>query len=437
MTPNQQNRRGRIDLARQARLLPVLNHAWQSVEARARGSKDKQAQTALARIKENPARALKEIAYQLKAGTFVFEAQRGVLKKRRGGKKSRPIVVAPIVNRIVQRAILDVCQSETRSLRRELGRLPDVVDCPTSVGGLPRRGVPEAIALIMRSMDEGAKWFVRSDLKDFFTHIPKPLIRTFLLDNIADVAFVDLFMAALETELSNPEAVREWIDLFPLGDEGVPQGSALSALCANIVLHEFDKQLNGRGVTTVRYLDDFVILAPTKKAADKTWKRAATILKLLGLEAHDPALNTGKAAQGEIKDGFAFLSFQIGHRQFAPSREAKTKFLDDLQKTIREAKKQIVQLGVPARRAEPAFVQSLALVDRKVRGWGDAFRSTTQRNEFDQLDREIDRLIDGYLRWFREKTRSAAPRERRRKMGIAVLLDTQHPNPKDPSGVAV
>ena len=112
--------------------------------------------------------------------------------------------------------------------------LPSIIDQPTSVGCLPGRGVPDAVELITKAIAGGAKWYVRSDLKDFFSHIPKPQIRKFLNKNISDSAFVSLFMRALETELANEDAVREDLDLFPLGDEGVPQGSALSALCANI-----------------------------------------------------------------------------------------------------------------------------------------------------------------------------------------------------------
>ena len=319
---------------------------------------------------------------------------------------------------------MDVCQSDVSRIRRELGALPDTIDCPTSVGGLPGRGVPEAIEKLQTAIKAGAKWFVRSDLQNFFTKIPKPKIEQFLTENIADKAFVLLFMEALATELSNEDEIRADLDLFPTGDEGVPQGSALSALCANIILSAFDSQLNGRGVTTIRYLDDFVILAPTKAAAEKAWSSALKLLSEVGLSAHDPEKQTGKASKGEVTKGFDFLSFSINDHSAVPSKEAQTKLLENIRKVIREAKKGIEKTGANPRRAQPMFAQSLVLIDKKIRGWGDAFRPTTQRVMFAQLDDQIEPLVNNFIAWFGRQTKRCDRRARMRKIGLALLVDT-------------
>jgi RNA-directed DNA polymerase len=413
-----------VDLAKLVRTGRNLERAWRHVEMRAHSSNDKDTQTALAKIRENPSRAIRDIQRGLTKGAFEFQPQKGVLKKRSGGKRPRPIVVAPIVNRIVQRAILDICQSDNPSVRRGLGNVPAVIDCPTSVGGLPGRGVPEAIAQIQQAISGGAIWYVRSDLQDFFRHIPKPKIQAFLETNVTDAAFVALFMRALETELANPDAVRAELDLFPMGDEGVPQGSALSALCANIVLAEFDRKLNDRGVTTIRYLDDFVIMASNKKAVEKAWEAGLKILGDLGLEAHDPALGNGKAAKGLIADGFDFLSFRIDLQTVAPSSKARAKVIDDVKTVIRKAKADITDAGKEPRRAQSMFLQSLVRLDRKIRGWGDAFSATTQRLAFAQLDAEIDKLVENYRLWFGRHVKGLGPTATRRKYGIALLADT-------------
>jgi retron-type reverse transcriptase len=41
---------------------------------------------------------------------------------------------------------------------------------------------------------------------------------------------------------------------------GTPQGSPLSPLLGNIMLHELDKELETRGHVFVRYADDMMIL---------------------------------------------------------------------------------------------------------------------------------------------------------------------------------
>ncbi len=264
-------------------------------------------------------------------------------------------------------------------------------------GGLPGRGVPQAIELISAAIANGAKCFVRSDLKKFFQTVPKPKVEEFLRSNIADVAFVDLFMRALVTELKNEDEVRELIDLFPLGDEGVPQGSSLSALCANIVLAKFDEELNGGGITTIRYLDDFIILGRTKQATFEAWTLAQKILKSLNMECHDANAGTGKASMGTISDGVDFLSYHIDETSIYPSKEAREKFLRDLRDTISNARKAIRSVKDEPRRAEPRFIQSLSLLDRKIRGWGDAFSATTKRLLFCQLDSEIEKTVGVYV----------------------------------------
>ena len=424
MSPSRTKTYKRIDLAKRVRSQFLLYKAWRHVEARASSSKDGDTKEALASFRQNPGKQLKQIQSDLAQKTFVFAPQRGVLKKRSGGKRPRPLVIAPIANRIVQRAVLEVCQSDEKKIRQCLGLLPTLIEQPTSVGGLPEKGVNDAIQQIKSAIMNGAKWYVRSDLHDFFRHVSKDKIKSFLEENIVEFEFVELFMHALSTELSNEESVRQELDLFPLGEEGVPQGSALSALCANIILAKFDQKLNGRGITTIRYLDDFVILAPTKATADKVWTRALALLKEVNLEAHDPDKNNGKASRGKIADGFEYLSFRIDLENVAPSRDARGKFIDGITKFIADSKASIQAAGSDVRRAQPMYLQSLVLLDRRIRGWGDAFSSTTLRVVFSQLDSEIDKKVQDYNSWFVRHTKEVAMKGRRRKLGIALLSDT-------------
>jgi RNA-directed DNA polymerase len=406
-----------------------LMHAWLNVRPRVIASKNKETRAAAAKFAEDVETNIHQLQRQLRTGSFRFEAQRGVLAKgkRRPGtpnKPPRPIVVAPVVNRIVHRAILDVCQSNEKIFARYLGAIPSVIATPTSVGGLPDRGVPEAIDIISKALGEGARFFVRSDIKKFFQTIPKTEVEAFLRKNITDERFVDLFMEALATELENESEVRELLHLFPRGPIGVPQGSALSVLCANIVLADFDRELNDKGITTVRYLDDFVILGRNQQSVTKAWNRAQQILHSIDMECHDPSLGTGKAAKGPINSGFDFLSFRIDGIDVYPTKAARDEFLEDLRRVFRESRNAITSIGEEPRRAEPRFVQFLDLMDRKIRGWGDAFRATTKRVVLAQLDAEIDRLLAQSMTWFGRVRKNQSTVRQRRLMGVGLLNDT-------------
>jgi RNA-directed DNA polymerase len=428
MSPTQQH--ARDFLFDKATSRYALNVAWLHVRPRVEHSKDSKIRADAAAFATNVSRSVSQLQTALRGFRFKFEPQKGILKKRKTEvgqpyKEPRPIVVAPARNRIVQRAILDVCQSDDKVIRRKLGNLVNVIEQNTSVGGLPNRGVPEAIRLITGAIAEGANWYVRSDLKNFFQAVPKDRVRAFLNNNIESQQFTSLFMDALSTELSNEDEVRDLMRLFPIGHIGVPQGSALSALCANIVLSDFDLEFNGRGITTIRYLDDFVMLGKGKKSTEAAFRSAESLLEKSGFYCHSPFEQaSAKASAGAVTNGFEFLSFKIAPGRIAPARAACNSFVEDVTTAIRSARAEIQSASLSARRSEPKYIQTLGLLDRKIRGWGDAFRPTTERLVFAQLDERIRKELEKFEVWFAKYCKSLDKQQRQRAIGIALLVDT-------------
>jgi RNA-directed DNA polymerase len=411
--------------------ISVLQRSWAHVRSSATSSRDPAVLAELGQIEQDSLRYLRRLQRQISQGTFVFAPQRGVVVEK-DGKKPRPIVIASLTNRLVQRAILDVCQSDNSAVRTRLGCVPVLLATPTSVGGLPGKGVKTAIELIQEARSNGATHYVRSDIQDFFTRIKKSDIHAFLDREISDHRFVELFKRGLATDLANADKhhiVRHW-SLFPDSVRGVPQGSSLSALCANIALADFDSRLNSKGITTVRYLDDFVILGRGANAVSEAWGAAQSILDGLGMAAHQPDGTSKKAARGTLQDGFDFLSFSFKGPCLAPTREAKSDLMEAVSDLIRASKITIGSVGNDPRRSQSSFAQSLVAIDNKVRGWGDAFRSTNQRVVFSQLDQRLDGMIDEYVAWFRRYQSDRDRTVRRRMWGIALLSDTPVEEPK-------
>ena len=72
-----------------------------------------------------------------------------------------------------------------------------------------------------------------------------------------------------------------------LGDRGVaglPVGPEASAVLANAVLARADRAVAGEGCRHVRWVDDFVIEAPDRRAATRVLGRLARALERLGLD---------------------------------------------------------------------------------------------------------------------------------------------------------
>lgn len=378
-------------------------------------------------ISANPIPLLKRIQTQLQKRQFIFERQHGVPKSKPSGNP-RPIVVAPINNRIVQRAILNILQSEDANIASRLGAIGDALRTPTSVGGVPKRGVSYGINLVKKAVRHGATHYLRSDIREFFTKIPKAQIVDFVHNQTGEAEFAALLGQAMATELENEDEIKEWLHLFPLEEIGVPQGSSLSAFAGNVVLRDFDRCLNERNITTIRYIDDFVILGQSEKAVRGAFCSAINILKALDMTAYKPDEHTDKSKVGAVADGFDFLGCSIKANGVMPSKTAKHNFLRDIRHTLNVGGQAIQNFGTAdnKRRAEETFVQVLARVDRKIRGWGDAFSFANDRLPFHQLDDKISQLLKEFFERHRSNFIKSTDFDdkKRRALGVALLKDT-------------
>ena len=414
---------GNVEFA--VRRIDNLYRAWAAVRSNVNASGHDRFKAEVKKISENPIPHLRRIHASLHSRRFIFAEQHGVLKTKSTGKK-RPIVVAPINNRIVQRAILNVLQSEDSRIVPHLGDIPRALRTSTSVGGIPKRGVAYGIEIINEAIKSGAIYYLRSDIRDFFTKVPKASITEFVREQTKDEEFTILFEQAIATELDNTDEVKDYLYLFPLEDIGVPQGSSLSAFAGNVVLQNFDAQLNGRNITTVRYIDDFVILGPSEQAVKKAFSSATFVLDGLGMTAYSPKEDADKSRCGRIAEGFEFLGCSVRTNGVAPSKKARMNLLDDIRYTLNagiHAVETYASTG-ETRRAGEAFGQTICRVDRKIRGWGDAFSFSADRLPFDQMDRAIDHLLLEFKRRANQAIRKAAQDGKRRALGVALLKDT-------------
>jgi RNA-directed DNA polymerase len=86
-------------------------------------------------------------------------------------------------------------------------------------------------------------------------------------------------MARIETRVSDRRlrkliraflkaGVMESVLVSPV-DEGTPQGGPLSPLLSNIVLVEFDRELERRGLRFARYADDCNVYVRSRRAGER------------------------------------------------------------------------------------------------------------------------------------------------------------------------
>ena len=225
------------DLYKMVRSRSVLHRAWGVVRASGLSSLSAETERKTKSFEANWLNNVERLSRQLRNQTFKFQNEIGVaLPKGHGKIGRRPLVVTPIENRIIRRAILDVLQGDDSSngnSRRQWNGIPSIraiMETPTSVGGIPSRGVPLGLSLIDRAVRDGHHYFIRSDIRDFFTRIPTAEVVNFIRRSTSDEDFCDLFSQALATNLTNKEELEErnHFTLFPSAEIGVAQGSPLS-----------------------------------------------------------------------------------------------------------------------------------------------------------------------------------------------------------------
>ena len=259
----------------------ILEKSFRKVRDHAVRSASRETREVLAQFEKDLFGSIDKLQKRLGKGNFEFSPQRGIAKRKSNSPDFRPLVVAPFEDRIVQRAILEVLIAHVSAVR-------DVMSTETSIGGIPGRGVKSAVDLIATAVQNGAQHYIRSDIEGFFTKIPKLVVKNFVAANVRDQQFLHLFSGALETELENLDDLQEHKLLFPIGDEGVAQGSALSTLAGNIVLNEFDRLLNGRNMYCIRYVDDYILLGPDEGRVRKSFESSQDLLKKFNMRAYSP-----------------------------------------------------------------------------------------------------------------------------------------------------
>lgn len=403
----------------------ALWRAWQAVQQNALQSRNAATAADAKEFGRDVHTHLRRIAAQLRDGRFLFRPQRGVLISKKGKSSKRPIVVAPIESRIVQRVILDAVH-----------RLPAIdrqLKSGFNFGGVPGSdyGVPRAIVKTHAAIQD-RPYFIRTDIKSFFMHVPRDRAVQLVLDEITDPDFRRLFVEATNTEIDDAQGFGNDARLFPIHDEGVAQGSCLSPLLCNLLLSDFDNLMNDRGIVTIRYIDDFLVLASTRAKAFRAFDSARQYLRGLGLDVYDPRTpdDAAKSDAGECRAGVPFLGCQVFPDRVRPSRD-KTR---ELKARIRETcGGSLSALASPemAVRQHLTYAETIDRISRMVRGWANTMAFCTDDRVMNDLDREITAIIEQYGKGVATRVRALSPLNRRRVLGVFAIADRVQSQARD------
>jgi RNA-directed DNA polymerase len=140
-----------------------------------------------------------------------------------------------------------------------------------SYGFRPNRNCQQAVIQAQQYLNEGRVWVVELDLEKFFDKVNHDRLMSVLSRTVKDKPTLKLIRSYLTSGILEGGMVSQ-------RTEGTPQGSPLSPLLSNVVLDEFDKELEKRGHAYVRYADDCSIYVRSEASAKRV---AESVIKYI------------------------------------------------------------------------------------------------------------------------------------------------------------
>jgi len=273
-----------------------------------------------------------------------------------------------------------------------------------SYGFRPNKNAHQCIQQSQRYINDGYKHIVDIDLKSFFDEVDHCLLLQLLYRKVKCHITLRLIRKWLRVPIMiNGKLAKR--------RKGVPQGSPLSPLLSNIMLHELDKEMDKEGLKWVRYADDFSIYCKSNHAARKTGNKVFLFLKnKLKLPINREKSGIRKPVQFSI----------LGHR-YVPTYEKGRKGKYQLVVSDKSWDKLKQSIKTITRKTTPS---SLAERTRKLKqvcnGWLNYFRMASIHGKLKDLDGWIRNRLR-YCIW----TDWKKP-ERRRKNLLRLGVDQQH-----------
>lgn len=277
----------------------------------------------------------------------------------------RKLGIPTVIDRIVQQAIAQQLQPIFEPLFSD-----------GSYGYRPGRSAQQAVKKMKEYAEQGYSHAVAVDLSKYFDTLNHELFMNLLRKQIHDKRVIALIKKYLKSGVMEKGVVCKT-------EEGSPQGGPLSPLLANIYLNEFDREMEGRGVKVIRYADDIVVLAKSKRAAHHLLESCQKLL--VGKLKLTMNAQKSKVVSVLAHKHFKFLGFCLG-------KNGKGIYIRAHRKSLEKAKGQLKEL---TRRNQGRNVRRvMENVKVFIRGWVGYYYIA-----------DVKRTLQSWNEWLRRRFR--------------------------------
>ena len=269
----------------------------------------------------------------------------------------RRLGIPTVIDRTIQQAIA-----------QQLMPIYEPLFSDGSYGYRTGRNAKDAILKVKEYAEEGYTHAVVLDLSRYFDTINHDKLLNIVRRNVRDERVVQMIKRYLKSGVLENGVVIET-------EEGSPQGGNLSPLLANIYLNEFDREYEKRGVPMVRYADDIVLLAKSKRASERLLETSTKYLeKNLKLK-----VNRGKSRTVSVFAirNFKFLGFVLG-------RNGNGIYIRVHPKSWKKMKQRLRELS--SRRRVQSIIPSLKKIEEYMRGWLNYYAIASMKDRIEDLN---------------------------------------------------
>lgn len=313
-------------------------------------------------------------------GQYMPQAIRAVdIPKPAGGV--RTLGIPTVLDRLIQQALLQILQPVFE---------PTFSD--SSYGFRPGRSAQQAVLAAQQHVLAGRGWVVDIDLEKFFDRVNHDILMSRVARQVSDRRVLKLIRRYLEAGMMRDEEVTQ-------RDEGTPQGGPLSPLLSNILLTDWDRELERRGHVFCRYADDCNIYVRSKVAGEQLLKHMKAFL------ANDLKLQINDAKSACAKPSTrTFLGYSLTAQRQARLRIAP----HSLQRLVARVK-ELLRQG-----RGRSLTHTIETLNPVLRGWVGYFQYTQVRSVLEKLDG-----------WLRRRLRCLLWRQAKHRQGRTSMLRRQ------------